>query len=154
MAWTRPTRKTIIAITASLICGALVALSTHISLLWTARAEAARLSQVTATVIEPAAPERARPTVGQWTTTDGTLRTGVIPAPPGHTTGMTHQVWIDETGHLADPPKSPLHRGTQTALAGTCVALATVLILLRRPQPDAIDIEWQNVAAQWQRRHR
>jgi hypothetical protein len=147
----RSARKAIIAIAASLICGALVALSTHMSLLRTARAETARLSQVTATVIEPAAPEHARPAIGHWTTADGTRRTGVVPAPPGHTAGTNHRVWIDEAGHITTSPKSPLHRGTQTALAGACVAIAIIIILTRRP--DAVDIEWQDVAPQWQRRH-
>ncbi|GAB3971468.1 hypothetical protein GCM10029978_046710 [Actinoallomurus acanthiterrae] len=149
----RPARKAIIALIVSLSCGALIAISTHISLLRTARAENARLSQATATVIEPAAPERSRPAIGHWTTTDGTRRTGAVPAPPGHTTGMSHPIWIDEAGQIADPPKSPLHRGAQTALAGACVAIAIILILTRRPQPDAIDIEWQNVGPQWHRRH-
>lgn len=43
MAWTRPARKAIIAIAASLICGALVAVGTHVPRPWTARVEAARL---------------------------------------------------------------------------------------------------------------
>lgn len=66
MALTRPTRRSIIALIACLVCGVLVAISTHLSLLWTARVEATRLSQVTATVIEPAAPERGvRPEYGR-----------------------------------------------------------------------------------------
>lgn len=153
MASIRQARKAILALVVSLVCGALVAISTHFSLLRTARAETARLSKVTATVLEPAAPERGKPAIGDWTA-DGTRRTGVIPAPPDHTVGMSHPIWIDETGQIADPPKSPLHRGTQTGLAGACVATAVMIILSCRRQPDAVDLEWQRVAPPWSRRHR
>src|SRR3954452_25197698 len=104
------TRKGFISIAASLICGALVAMSTNMSLLRTARAETARLSQVTATVTDPAAPEHARPAIGHWTTADGTKRTGMVRAPPGHTAGTNHPVWIDQAGQIADPPKNPPQR--------------------------------------------
>lgn len=75
--------------------------------------------------------ERSRPAIGHWTTADGTRHTGIIPAPPGHTTGMNHPVWINEAGQLTTPPKSPLHRGVQTTLAGTAVAAAITLIASR-----------------------
>ena len=149
----RPTRKAIFALAVSLACGALIAISTHISLLRAARAEAARLSQVTATVIEPAEPDRARLAIGHWTAPDGTRRTGVISAPPGHDAGMSHPVWIDGTGRIATPPKSPLERDAQTALAGICVTTAIMIILACRGRADPIDVEWRNVAPQWRRRH-
>jgi hypothetical protein len=66
-----------------------------------------------------------------------------------HTAGTNHPVWIGEAAQLATPPTNPLHRGTQTAVAGACVA--TAIILTRRP--DAVDIEWPEVAPHWQRRH-
>jgi hypothetical protein len=148
-----PARRAILAITAAIICGTLVAISTHLSLARSTRAEVARLSQVTATVIEPAAPERSRPAIGSWIIANGTRRTGVVPAPPGHTAGMTHVIWIDEAGQVAASPRSPLHRGTQTALAGAWVAIAIIAVFARRSHRDAIDIERQNVASRWCQRH-
>jgi hypothetical protein len=133
MALARPTLKAIIAITAAIVCGTVVAISVHISLLWTVREQTARLSQVTATVIEPAVPERSQPAIGHWMTADGTRRTGIIDAPPGHRMGMSHPIWINEAGHPTTPPKSPLHRGVQTALAGTAVAAAIIILTHRSP---------------------
>lgn len=136
------------------LCGALVAVSVHISLLRAARADAARTSPVTATVLEPAAPERGRPAIGHWTTADGTHRVGVIPAPPDRTAGTGHPIWVDETGWITAQPKSALHRGTQTALAGISVAAAIVLLTRRGPrQDDPIALEWKNVARDWRHRH-
>lgn len=134
MASARPTLKVIIAIAAAILCGTLVAVSVHVSLSWTAREQAARLSQVTATVIEPAVPEQSRPAIGQWTAADGTPRTGVIPAPPHQTTGTRHPVWTNESGQLTTPPKSPLRRDVEAVFAGTLVAAAITTILLYRPR--------------------
>lgn len=136
MTWARPL-KAIIAITAAIVCGTMVAISVHISLLWTAREQAARLSQVTAIVIELAVPDRSQPAIGHWITADGTRRTGIIDAPPGHTTGMSHPVWINEAGQPTTPPKSPLHRGAQTALAGTAVAAAIIILTHRSSHPGS-----------------
>jgi hypothetical protein len=147
-------RRAAIAIVLSLVCGALVAISVHVSLLWTANADGARTSRVTATVLEPAAPDRSRPAIGHWTTTDGTRRTGVIPAPPKQGAGAGHPIWIDESGHVTTQPKSAVHRGVQTALAGISVAAAMILLIGRASRPDdPIDVEWQDVAPGWQRRH-
>lgn len=137
MTWARPTLRAIIAITAAIVCATMVAISVHISLLQTAREQAARLSQVTAIVIEPAVPERSQPALGHWTTADGTRRTGIIDAPPGHTTGMSHHIWINEAGQPTTPPKSPLHRGVQTVLALTAVAAAIIALTHRSPHADS-----------------
>lgn len=132
----QPTLKAIIAVITAIMCGTLVAISVHMSLLWTFHEQTARLSQVTATVIAPAAPEQSQPAIGRWTTPDGTQRTGIIPAPPSHTTGMSHPVWINKAGQVTTPPKSPLHRGAQTVLAGAAVTTAITLITRRSAHLD------------------
>jgi hypothetical protein len=137
MTLARPTLKALIAITAAIVCGTIVAISAHTSLLRTAREQTARLSQVTATVIEPAVPELSQPAIGTWTTADGTRRTGIIDAPPDHYTGMSHPIWINEAGQPTAPPKSPLHRGVQTALVGTAVAAAIIILTHRSPHADS-----------------
>lgn len=147
-------RRTVIGVVVAIVCGTLVAISLHISLLRTARTEAARLTQATATIIEPAAPEDSRPAVGHWTTPDGVWRTGVIPATPERGTATCHPIWIDETGRISDPPKSPMERGIQTALAGTMVTLAIILLIGHRPRDDDdLDIAWRQVARRWKRRY-
>jgi hypothetical protein len=150
----RPTRRAIIAITVAALCGTLVALSLHISLLRTARLDAARTHQVMATVLEPAVPERGRPAIGEWITADGSHRVGVIPAPPDRTAGTGQPIWIDDAGRITAQPKSALHRATQSALAGVAVAASIVLLTRRGPrQDDPVAMEWKNVAGDWQRRH-
>lgn len=134
---TRPIRRTILAAVVALVCGMLIAVSVHMSLLWTAQAHAARTSHVTATVLEPAAPERSRPAIGRWTTTDGAHHIGVISAPPGRSAGATYPIWVDEAGRITSQPKSAVHRATQTALAGIAVTVA--VILLTRPGPRRDD---------------
>jgi hypothetical protein len=143
----------IIGVAVAVVCGTLVALSLHVSLLRTARAEAARLTQITATVVEPAAPEHSRPAVGHWTTPDGARHIGVIPAPPERGTGAGHPVWVDDTGQIGDPPKGPVERGVLSALAGTMVALAIILLTSYRPRDDDIDTAWRQLARHWTRRY-
>lgn len=149
----RPRMRVIIGMAVAIVCGTLVAISLHISLLRTARAEAARLTQVTATVIEPAAPEHGRPAIGHWATPEGVRHTGVIPALPERGTGAGHPVWVDDTGRIDDPPKGPLERGLITALAGTIVALAIILRTAYRPRDDDIDTAWRQLARHWTRRY-
>ena len=135
----------ILAAVIALMCGTLVAISVHVSLLRAAHAHTARTSEVTATVVEPAMPERSRPAAGRWTTSDGAHHVGAIPAPPGRRTGATYPIWVDEAGRITTRPKSAVHRAAQTALAG--IAVTTAVILLIRPGPR------RHVSGDWQRRH-
>ena len=146
--------RAIIVFAVAAVCATLVAVSVHVSLGWAARTETARSSQVTATVIQPAAPERSRPAIGRWTAPDGTRHVGVIPAPPERAAGAGHRIWINPAGQITAPPKSALHRGVQTVLAGLSVGTAIIIVTHRRSrQDDPIDMEWQNVAGEWRRRH-
>lgn len=72
-------RRAITVVTAAIVCGALTAALAHFTLLSKARSETARLSRVTATVVEPAVPHLSRPAIGTWTADDGTRRTGSSP---------------------------------------------------------------------------
>jgi hypothetical protein len=147
-------RRAIIGVLAAVVCGTLVAISMHISLLHTARAEAARLTRVSAVIIEPAALDQGRHAIGAWTTPDGVRRIGTVPAPVERGAGEHHAIWIDETGQLAKPPDGPLQRAAQTAVAGTAVAAAVILLTVRRPrQGDDIDAAWRRVAPGWKRHY-
>lgn len=115
-------RKVIVAALA-ITCGAALGTGTY----WMAGMEPSGRTQVTATVLEPAEPGLMRPAIGQWTTPDGEMRSGVIPAPPGLSAGAGHLVWVDETGHITDAPKHQVTRVTQASLAG---ALGTAAVLL------------------------
>lgn len=113
---------------------------------------AGRGRQVTAVILEPAASGRSRPAIGQWPAGDGTLRAGVIHA-PGKGAGDPNPVWIDRRGELSDPPASAAQRAAQAAAAGAAVS-AAVLAVIRRRQPDDVDVEWRRVSRDWRRRYR
>jgi len=148
----RPVPRALAAAAVALLCGAGVFLAVHAHLARVAGAEAARLSQATAVILEPPAPDRSRPAIGQWPAGDGTLRAGVIHVPPGTSAGDPHPVWIDQRGRLSHPPASAAQRAAQAGAAGSAVS-AAVLAVTRRRQPDAVDVEWRRVSRDWQRRY-
>jgi hypothetical protein len=125
-------RKVIIA-AAAITCGAVIGVGTH----WMIGTEQPTRSLVKATILEPSEPDLMRPAIGQWTTPEGTKRAGVIPAPPDYTPGAEHPVWIDETGHIAHPPKSQIARITQASLAGTFAA-AGLITFIRWSRPGVV----------------
>jgi hypothetical protein len=143
-------------VTAAVVCGALVAALAHFTLLHNARSDAARLSRVNATVIEPAVPHLSRPAIGSWTAADGTRHSGIIPAPPERPAGSGHPVWIDKIGQISAPPQSPLHRSIEVAVAGTSVTTAVLTLIIARSRvrrDRALDAEWQKIAREWTRRY-
>jgi hypothetical protein len=115
-------RKATVAASA-LTCGAILGAGAH----WTATEDSGR-TQVTATVLEPGEPHLGRAAIGQWTTPEGERRFGAIPAPRGHPAGAEHPVWIDETGHIAQPPTSRVARIARASLAGATGTVAVFLV--------------------------
>lgn len=145
--------RALAAVAVALLCGTATTCAAYFHLDHVASAEAARLSQVTAVILEPSAHDRSRPAIGQWPAGDGTLRAGVIHAPPGKNAGDPHPVWIDQRGQLSHPPASSAQRAAQAAAAGSAIS-AAVLTVIRRRQPDAVDSEWRRVSRDWRRRYR
>jgi hypothetical protein len=148
----RPVPRALAAVAVALLCGAAVFLAAHAHLARVAGAEAARLSQVTAVILEPPAPEESRPAIGQWPAGDGTLRAGVIHASPDTSAGDPHPVWIDQRGQLSHPPASAAQRAAQAVAGGGAVSAAVLAVLTRR-QPDDVDSEWRRVSRDWRRRY-
>lgn len=111
--------------TVALTCGAIIGVATY----WIIGAGQPARSQVKATILEASERAPMRPAIGQWTTPDDTKRAGVIPAPPEHPAGAEYAVWIDETGHIANPPKSEITRIAQASLAGTCAAAGLISLV-------------------------
>ena len=127
MMWTRAPDAAIRKVTVAALaitCGAILGIGTH----WTADLEPSGLTQVTAITLEPAEPDLMRPAIGQWTTPEGETRFGVIPAPRGLPAGARHPVWVDETGHITDPPEHQVTRIAQASLAGTLGTTAVILL--------------------------
>lgn len=127
MMWTRPPdaaiRKAAVAASA-LTFGAILGTGAH----WTAGTEDSGRTRVTATVLEPGGPHLGRAAIGQWTTPEGERRFGAIPAPRGHPAGAEHPVWIDETGHITQPPASRVARIARASLAGATGTVAVFLV--------------------------
>jgi len=147
----RTAGRTACAAAAALLCGTLTGAGAYAHLAAASSAEAAALTRVTATVTAPAAPDRSSLAIGHWPAPDGTLRGGIIPAPPGKAAGDPHQVWVDERGRLAGPPATAGQRTVQAAAAGAAVGTAAFVIIRRRSRRDPIDAEWRQVAGDWQR---
>lgn len=90
-----------------------------------AQVQRAALRQVPATLLQSAAPEGA--TLAQWRLPDGQVRTGSVPAPSGAAAGSTVMVWVNQAGHLADPPMRQAQIADRTELAqGSAAALFAV----------------------------
>jgi hypothetical protein len=134
--------------TVALACGVLAGAGAH----WTAGLRQDKLSQVTATITEPAAGNGSHPATGRWTAPDGTPRTGTILAPPGRPAGAQVPVWLDQAGQVTAAPTAGFYRIARPFLAGAAVTSA-ILLLTRHPlrHRDQIDIEWRRVSHTWRR---
>jgi hypothetical protein len=126
MKWIRPPdaaiRKATVAASA-LTFGALLGVGAH----WTSTEDSGP-TQVTVTVLQPGEPHLGRAAIGQWTTPEGERRFGAIPAPCGHPAGAEHLVWIDQTGHITQPPASRVARTVRASLAGATGTVAVFLV--------------------------
>jgi hypothetical protein len=120
----RATLPMIAGITVAMVCGVLAGVGVH----WAAALRHDRLSQVSATILEPAAWDGSRPATGRWPAPDGTSRAGTIPAPPGRPAGTQVPVWVGQTGQITAAPEAPFYRVAHPLLAGAAVAGGIILL--------------------------
>ncbi len=102
----------------------------------------------------PAVPAR-------WTLTDGTERTGAVPAATGTKSGQRVSIWLDSAGNLAVQPVT--HEGAVMAVlavamglwiasvAGLCVLFLLARFWLNRRRAGAWGRDWARVAPDWTR---
>jgi hypothetical protein len=95
----------------------------------------------------------------RWTTPDGAIRTGNVPARVGARAGSTVRIWVDRSGAVTGPPLRQ-EQATGQAVLATAVApfvLGTVLIcatslalqVLDRRRLAAWDADWQATGPRW-----
>ena len=128
-------------------------------------AQAASRSQVTAVVISAPAPKavgygdfvsRAQ---ARWTAPDGTVVTGLVPAPAGTAAGARLGVWTTRDGHPVSPPLDGSQVASLTVLGEVAgvAALAAVLTVagllarrsLNRRRLAGWDADWQATGPRW-----
>ena len=95
----------------------------------------------------------------RWAASDGTRRTGMVPAPAGARAGSTIMVWVDATGRVT---ARPMQRSQVWALVAEVTMLTFVLIglmllcvgrmaryILDRRRLAAWDADWRTTEPQW-----
>lgn len=128
-------------------------------------AQAASRSQVTAVVLAAPAPQAVgygdfvSKAQARWTAPDGTVVTGLVPAPAGTAVGARLDVWTTRDGHPASQPLDGSHVASLTALGGVAgvTALAAVLATagllarwsLNRRRLAGWDADWQATEPRW-----
>ena len=101
--------------------------------------------------------------VGMWTAPNGTMRTGMGPAPPIARVGAKVKVWVDAAGWQTGEPLQMSQVRSQMALAAIFASLILGMVLLcagqlahyllRRQRLASWDVEWRTVEPQWSGRH-
>jgi hypothetical protein len=99
------------------------------------------------------------PTQARWTSVNGMVRYGQIPAPAGRPKGTTLTVWTDASGALTSPPSQP---GQASGLAGETAAVvvagigvldlggaAIIRQVLDRRRMAAWDADWAVTEPRW-----
>lgn len=100
--------------------------------------------------------------VAMWTAANGSVRTGLVPAPPVPRAGARVMVWVNAAGWETGQPLPPSEIRSQMVLAAIIapVMLGLVLLcagqvahsLLQRHRLAAWDVEWRTVGPQWSER--
>ncbi len=98
-----------------------------------------------------------------WTAPNGTVRTGMVPAPPIARAGAKVRVWVDAAGRQTGQPLQLSQVRGQTVLAAIFAPLILGMVLLcagqlahyllQRQRLTAWDVEWRTVEPQWSGRH-
>jgi len=101
--------------------------------------------------------------VAMWTAPNGTMRTGMVPAPPVARAGARVKVWVDAAGWQTGQPLQLSQVRGQMVLAAIFAPLILGLVLLcaaqlahylvQRQRLASWDVEWQSVEPQWSGRH-
>ncbi|MFE5191153.1 hypothetical protein [Streptomyces sp. NPDC056628] len=133
----------------------------------TVRAQVAQRHEVTArpTRDVPGDDQGAQqPVRVRWTEPGGVERTGATLVKPGTSKDDAVRVWVDQSGHVTDPPSSMLNARTTGWFAAAMVALGTVLathllwrgtrLLLDRRRYAQWDAEWDRAEPLWSARFR
>ncbi|HEX4222867.1 MAG TPA: hypothetical protein VHZ97_10920 [Pseudonocardiaceae bacterium] len=102
------------------------------------------------------------PTLGEWHTPDGAVRTGPVDAPSGTTAGMTVTIWLDGSGQPVSAPLTAdqaYWRGvlTVTMLLVAAFAVITIAYLLTHWLCDRRRFaewsrEWTSIEPRWTHR--
>ncbi|PRX45216.1 hypothetical protein B0I33_110316 [Prauserella shujinwangii] len=137
----------------------------HADRLEAARQEAATRQEVRAELMADAplsvsGPRSEMPHVpARWQDSDGEIRVENVPAPPGTRRGGEVSVWLDESGAVTGPPKTPtgaVFDGIGAGVLTWCgVLLGCVLLqaaahrLVARMHADRWAREWARVAREW-----
>lgn len=100
--------------------------------------------------------------VAVWTGPNGSVRTGLVPAPSVPRVGAKVMVWVNAAGWETGQPLPPSEVRSQMLLAAVIapVMLALVLLcagqiahyLLQRQRFAAWDVEWRAVGPRWSER--
>jgi hypothetical protein len=100
--------------------------------------------------------------VAMWTAPNGSLRTGMVPAPSVPKAGARVMVWVNAAGWETGQPLPPSEIRSQMVLAAVIapVMLGLVLLcagqvahsLLERRRLAAWDVEWRSVGPSWSER--
>ncbi len=101
--------------------------------------------------------------VAMWTAPNGTVRTGMVPAPPIARVGAKVKVWVDAAGRQTGPPLQLSQVRGQMVLAAVFAPLILCMVLLcagqlahyllQRQRLASWDVEWRAVEPQWSGRH-
>lgn len=119
-----------------------------------------RVPAVLLTAAPPAAPGSSLSnTRARWAASDGTRRTGMIPAPAGARAGSTVLIWVDATGQLTSEPMQRSRVWFLVAAATVLAFVLTSLIVLcigrlaryplDRRRLAAWDADWRATEPQW-----
>jgi hypothetical protein len=101
--------------------------------------------------------------VAMWTAPNGTVRTGMVPAPAIARVGARVNVWVDAAGWQTGQPLRLTQVRGQMLLAAIFAPLILGMVLLcagqlahyllQRQRLASWDAEWQTVEPQWSGRH-